>query len=108
MKSWRSLNRALPWLLVPALSIAACGQTDHEGDANTAAQPSGGTSATGGTTMLPIPQGGTTGRAGTAAMPEGGEGGTTPVVMIPGISQMPVTVVCGGKPCDSVKTLAPN
>jgi hypothetical protein len=28
--------------------------------------------------------------------------------MIPGISQMPVTVVCGGKPCDSVKTLVPN
>ena len=106
MKSWRSLYRVLPWLLAPAFSIAACGHTDHGGEANTAGLPSGATSATGGTTL--VPQGGTTGRAGTTTMPEGGVGGSGPGIMIPGISQMPVTVVCGGKPCDSVKTLAPN
>jgi hypothetical protein len=103
MNGWRSLNRALPWLLAPALVIAACGQTDHDGASD---QPSAGTSGSGGTTLLP--EGGTTGRAGTAARPEGGEGGTVPVIMIPGISQMPGTVVCGGKTCGSVKTLAPN
>jgi len=104
MKSWRSLNRALPWLLAPALSIAACGQTDHGPDTSTA----GGTSAMGGTPLLPTATGGTPGRAGSTSMPQGGEGGTGPAIMIPGISQMPVTVVCGGEPCDSVKTLARN
>ena len=104
MNGWRLLNRALPWLVAPAVSIVACGQTD-EGDK--AGQPSGGTSLTGGTMMLG-PPGGTTGRGGTAAITQGGEGGTVPAVMIPGISQTPVTVVCGGKACDSVKTLAPN
>jgi hypothetical protein len=103
MNDWRSLSRVLPWLVAPALAIVACGQTDHRDDPNAAGQPSGGTSATGGTT----PRGGTIGRGGTAPTTEGGEGGTVPV-MIPGISQMPVTVVCGGKACDSVKTLAPN
>jgi hypothetical protein len=104
MHDWRSLSRVLPWLAAPALTIVACGQTDHRDDANAAGQPSAGTSATGGTT----PRGGTFGRGGTAPTTEGGEGGTEPVVMIPGISQMPVTVLCGGKACDSVKTLAPN
>jgi hypothetical protein len=111
MNGWRSRNGAWLWLLAPALSIGACGKTDQiGGDTNAAGGPSdnGGTPATGGTTLLPTPTAGVPGRAGSAPTPEGGAGGTTPVIMIPGISQMPVTVVCGGETCQSVKTLAPN
>ena len=111
MNGWRSLSRAWPWLLAPALSLGACGKTDQVGGGpSDAGEPSsnGGAKATGGTTLLPSPAAGVPSRGGSAPMPEGGAGGTTPVIMIPGISQMPVTVMCGGKACDAVKTLAPN
>lgn len=111
MNGWRSLNRALPWLLAPALSFSACGKTDQVGGApDEGGEPTenGGTPATGGSTLLPNPPAGMTGRGGSGPTPQGGEGGTTPVIMIPGISQTPVTVMCGGEACQSVKTLAPN
>jgi hypothetical protein len=109
MTSRRLLIRALPCLLVPAWSLAACGHTDHSGDSTTAAGQVGtdGGAATGGAGSN-LPMAGTPGRGGTRGMPEAGAGGAAPGVMIPGISDAPKTITCGGDSCSSVTTLAPG
>jgi hypothetical protein len=110
MTSRRLLIRALPYLLAPAWSLAACGHTDHSGGTATAAGQVGtdGGAATGGAGSNLPPMAGTTGRGGTRTLPDGGAGGAGPGIMIPGISDVPKTIMCGGDSCSSVTTLAPG
>lgn len=98
MTSWRHLHGALPWLLAPALAVASCGRTDESSDQAGAAGKAGA-----GSTKTPTA--GAPGRGGSEPVPEGG---AAPTVTIPGISDKPKTVTCGGDPCSSVTTLAPG
>ncbi|MES1189031.1 MAG: hypothetical protein ABUL60_34770 [Myxococcales bacterium] len=105
MNSWRLRIRVLPWLLAPALAAAACGHTDSgdkpsgagQGGSASGAATSGSASVVGGKG----PTAGMTGRGGSQVVPEAGTGGTSPAVMIPGISQTPQTQACGVSMCNS-------
>lgn len=111
MTVWHSLRGALPWLIVPASWVVACGGTTrNSGETSTAGTAAGGASNRGGTASKPpVETGGTRAAGGMSTggvpvMPEAG----APGIMVPGTSDQSKTLKCGTAMCTSVKTIVPG
>jgi len=112
MNVWHSLRGALPWLIVPASWVMACGGTTRNGgETSEAGSAAGGALNRGGaSSMQPVDTSGTRAAGGMSttggmgAMPGAGAPGIT----VPGTSDHSTTLKCGAQLCKSVKTIVPG